>query len=413
MRGKTLSIRLKVALAILAVTLFVTGIAASQERVLGNFRPNSGARPVGGLIFDSAGNLYGTTSQRGLGGNGFGTVFELTPNEGGGWTQKALHNFHDTTDGFSPQGSLVMDTAGNLYGAAAGGVHGYGTVFDLTSVGSGRWTFKTLYSFSKNGVDGTYPQTGVILDAAGNLYGTTLSGGTYDSGTVFELTPSPRGSWTEKTLHSFNGVDGAYPTAGLIFDAAGNLYGTTWSSSTHAYGVVFELTPVGGGSWTEIVLHSFINDGSDGLSPYEGVIFDTSGNLYGTTRFGGAYGEGTVFELTPAPDGSWTEMVLHNFNLDGKDGARPYLSGLVFGATGNLYGTTSIGGVYGLGTAFELTPMPDGSWTETVLHSFNHDGGRDGDTPVGGMIFDAAGNLYGVTLSGGKYVCGVVFEITP
>jgi uncharacterized repeat protein (TIGR03803 family) len=252
MRGKRLSIRLKAALAIFAATLFVTSTgAAAQERVLHSFGsgPDDGSTPVAGLIFDAAGNLYSTTS--------------------------------------------------------GGGTYGPGTVFELTPAG----TETVLYSFGAFG-DGVSPYAGLIFDAAGNLYGTTYGGGAYQCslgagcGTVFELSPNGTGGWTETVLHSFgNGTDGAIPSAGLIFDAAGNLYGTTaYGGDYGGYngdGTVFELSPNGSGGWTETVLHNFHYNGTDGVSPYAGLIFDAAGNLYGTTREGGTSSYGTVFEITP------------------------------------------------------------------------------------------------------------------
>src|ERR1019366_2578878 len=275
---------------------------------------------------------------------------------------------------------------------------------------------KVLHNFNNDGTDGYYPEVGLIVDAAGNLYGTTTAGGAYNSGTGFELTPAAGGGWTETVLHNFgNGTDGATPYAGLIFDAAGNLYGTTQYGGTYGVGTVFELTPAGGGSWTEKVLYSFNHNGADGGVPAAGLIFDAAGNLYGTTVNGGTgsncvLGCGTVFELTPAAGGGWTEQVLHSFNNNGADGSTPF-AGLIFDAAGNLYGTTFAGGTYGYGTVFELTPAAGGGWTETVLHNFGN--GTDGTAPYAGLIFDAAGNLYGTTFVGGTYGYGTVFEVTP
>jgi uncharacterized repeat protein (TIGR03803 family) len=417
------------------VTLFVANTwAASNEKVLHSFNFNSfnssgrdGSFPLAGLIFDSAGNLYGTTSFGGIYGGG--TVFELTPTADGGWTEKVLHNFSNNgSDGFWPTGGLAFDAAGNLYGTTyLGGSYycygGYkcGTVFELTRTTGGDWTEKVLHSF--NGTDGSYVQAGLIIDSAGNLYGTTYGGGTYGDGTVFELTPNShvadRG-WTEKVLHNFNndGTDGVYPYAGLIIDASGNLYGTTSYGGTYdcydddGYhcGTVFELTPMAGGVWKEKVLHSFGN-GTDAAYPYGGLAFDAAGNLYGTTYGGGTYSDGTVFELTPnshVADGGWTEEVLHSFGT-GTDAAYPH-GGLIIDAAGNLYGMTYRGGFYGYGTVFELTPRAGGDWTEEVLHSFNNNG-TDGVDPYAGLMFDSAGNLYGTTYGGGAYSHGTVFEI--
>ena len=193
-------------------------------------------------------------------GLGCGTVFEMTPKEGGGWTEKVLHNFGNGTDGAYPEAGLIFDAAGNLYGTTAyGGPHGYGTVFEMTPNGSGGWTEKVLHYFG-NGSDGLSPYSGLIFDAVGNLYGMTMGGGSSDNGTVFELTPSEGGNWTEKVLHNFggyNGPNGCFPSSGLIFDAAGNLYGTTTQGGDHGVGIVFEMTPKVGGGWTEKTLHNF------------------------------------------------------------------------------------------------------------------------------------------------------------
>src|ERR1022692_3318787 len=244
---------------------------------------------------------------------------------------------------------------------------------------------KVLHNFNNDGTDGTLPYGGLIFDAAGNLYGTTSVGGTSNTGTVFELTPAADGTWTEKVLHSFSGgTDGIHPYAGLIFDAAGNLYGTTELGGAYGYGTVFEVTPAAGGTWTEKVLHSFYNDGTDGLEPYAGLILDAAGNLYGTTQDGGTAFTGKVFQLTTAAGGTWTEKVVHTFGSS-TDGIDP-VAGLIFDGAGNLYGTTSRGGTYNLGTAFELTPAGGGTWTERVTHSFGN--GTDGANPQAGLIFD-------------------------
>ncbi len=289
------------------------------------------------------------------------------------------------------------------------------TLFVMSTWAAAQVQEKVLYNFA--GTDGTGPMAGLIMDAAGNLYGTTDKGGTYDYGTVFELMPASGGGWTETVLHSFNndGVDGAYPQAGLIFDAAGNLYGTTHSGGPHNAdcfhdcGTVFELTPAAGGTWTEKVLHNFSSTRTDGAFPASGLIFDGAGNLYGTTIFGGASGagNGTAFELTPTAGGGWTEKVLYSF---GPDGTYPQ-AGLVFDTAGNLYGTTPQGGAYGWGTVFELTPAAGGGWTEQVLHSFSDY--SDGSIPYAGLIIDGAGNLYSTTSGGGTYYAGTVFEMTP
>jgi uncharacterized repeat protein (TIGR03803 family) len=237
--------------------------------------------------------------------------------------------------------------------------------------------------------------------------------------------PQAGGFWTEKVLHNFSntGPDGAEPVAGVIFDSAGNLYGTTLYGGvnrTHGgyVGVVFELTPSGGG-WIEKILYSFAQSKYDAAGPWGSLIFDSAGNLYGTTTSGGRYfGDGTVFELSPQAGGSWTETILHSFSDAERDGYHPYCN-LIFDSAGNLYGTTSQGGAYGQGsgfvggTVFELTPGSGGNWTERILHSFGNE--SDGSEPLAGLIFDAAGNLYGTTEFGGGGVglgTGIAFEIS-
>jgi uncharacterized repeat protein (TIGR03803 family) len=413
MRGKRLSIRLIAAVATIAATLLVTSTWAAaqvQEKVLHNFTGADGSGPMAGPIMDAAGNLYGTT---GAGGTYFhGTVFELTPGADGSWTEKVLYSFGNYPDGSLPSSSLVFDAAGNLYGTTyQGGANNVGTVFELTSGPGGSWTEKLLHSFG-NYPDGSLPSSSLVFDAAGTLYGTTASGGHNGMGTVFELMPDGSGGWTELVLHDFTDADGAFPYAGLIFDGAGNLYGTTSNGGTSNAGTVFELTPTVGGSWTETVLHSFGN-GTDGASPAYAGLTLVSGSLYGTTAHGGTSsscfrGCGTVFELAPAAGGGWTEQVLHNFG-NGTDGILPY-AGLVMDRTGKLYGTTTSGGTFQEGTAFELSPS-GGGWTEQVLYSFGN--GTDGANPYAGLIMDAAGNLYGTTNLGGTNNDGTAFEITP
>ena len=271
-----------------------------------------------------------------------------------------------------------------------------------------------LYNFD-GGTDGCEPDSNLIFDAAGNLYGTFPCGGAYTDGAVFELSPQAGGGWKDTVLHSFNskGGDGYFPLAGLIFDGAGNLYGTTERGGAHMSGIVFELTPALGGGWDEKILHSF-GGGTDGSQPNCTLIMDTAGNLYGTTSLGGTHNEGMAFELTPTGSGGWTEKMLHNFGSSNTDGTQPW-AGMIFDAAGNLYGTTFIGGAYRGGTVFELTPHADGGWSERVLHNFGKadSNGVIVDEAFAGVIFDAAGNLYGTTYDGGVYGGGVVYELTP
>jgi len=252
--------------------------------------------------------------------------------------------------------------------------------------------FKTLHKFEFATAAGSQPAAGLIFDSAGNLYGTTQFGGR-GFGNVFELTPNKDGSWKEKVLHSFNGKDGFWPAAGLVFDSAGNLYGTTPQGGPHNCGTIFELTSNQDGSWKEKVLHSF--DEKDGNNAASALIFDSLGNLYGTASTGGVSdcenGCGLVFELTPNEDGSWKESVLHFFDRNGKDGYLPE-SSLVFDSSGNLYGTTAGGGPNNAGIVFQLSPSGNGSWKEKVLHSFNLNY-KDGYGPDAGLVFDSAGAI--------------------
>jgi uncharacterized repeat protein (TIGR03803 family) len=437
MRGKRLSIGLR-ALAILAVTLLVTSTWAAttwNEKVLHTFSGTDGGYSEAGLIFDAAGNLYGTTAG---GGNftgycsqvGCGTVFELTPNGSGGWTEKVLYKFCSQigcTDGSNPVGGLVMDAAGNLYGTTQYGgnfssdcsfysAHGCGTAFELTPNGSGGWTRTALYSFCPQGSscgDGANPVAGLIFDCCGNLYGTASEGGD-EWGTVFALSPNGSGGWSQHVVHYFgNGPDGAVPYAGLVFDAYGNLYGTTKYGGEYpcegiGCGTVFVLS---GGS--ERVLHSFSDNGTDGYYPVASVITDGGGNVYGTTRVGGSSGQcgqngcGTVFEVTPGG----TETVLYNFSPTGDpDGDYPQ-AGVISDGAGDFYGTTFAGGGDNAGTVFELY-IYYGRWTDSLLYNFGWPG-TSGASPYAGLIFDADGNLYGTTWYGGANGYGTVFELSP
>jgi len=413
------------------------------ETVLYTFQGgNDGAVPLGSLIFGSSGNLYGT-AQFGGGGPcsengiaGCGTVFELSPNSNGGWTEAVLYSFQGGSDGDQPSVGLVFDHAGNLYGTTQkGGVDSSGTVFELSPNGSGSWTETILYSFGGS-PDGQQPQ-GLIFDKTGNLYGTTFGGGNFGCdhdgsaycGTVFELSPNGSGGWTETIIYSFpsngEGSDGWSPNAGLIFDPSGNLYGTTSQGGAYSCmgaggcGTVFELSPNGSGSWTETLLYSF-QGGSDGQFPLAGLVFDQSGDLYGTA-LGGDVDGGIVFELSPNGSGGWAKTILYNFQ-GGSDGEASD-SVLTIDQAGNLYSTTALGGgsancVGGCGTVFELSPDGNGSWAETILYSFQ--GGNDGNEAgagTSGVIVDQSGHLYGTTPAGGGTGCngsgcGVAFEIS-
>jgi uncharacterized repeat protein (TIGR03803 family) len=397
---------------ILNITLSnLVSVAGYAERVLYSFQGNAdGNDPVAGLAIDAAGSLFGTTS--GIASSTGGTVFKLTPDGNGGYTETVLYNFTNGADGGNPLGGVVLDAAGNLYGTtASGGSASSGTVFKLASDGNGGYTQSVLHSFTA-GTDGSYPHAGVVLDASGNLFGTTQFGGSATMGTVFRLMPGGEGGYSESVLYNFLGrPDGNNPQAGLILDANGALYGTTFSGGTAYGGTAFKLSPNGGG-YTEAVLYNF-TAGADGGDPQAGLVLDSGGNLFGTTSNGGTVSGGTVYKLTPNGSGGYTESVLHNFGIGVfEDGEHP-LSALILDAGGNLYGTASTGGSGGRGTAFELTQNGSGVYAESLLYNFP--GSPDGNEPEASLIMDASGNLYGTTASGGPAHSGssygVVFEI--
>jgi uncharacterized repeat protein (TIGR03803 family) len=393
--------------------LFSVSLSAAQtETILHSFNNTDGNSPSAGVVFDASGNLYGTTFYGGPLGDG--TVYELSPN-GSGWTETVLQNFNGF-GGNWPTASLVLDSAGNLYGTTFfGGALGYGIAYELARSSGGDWTEVGLHGFSKFDKDATYPRSALVFDAAGNLYGTAPDGGAAGYGAVFQLTPSAGGGWSETLIHSFNNTAGGNPYGSLVLDAAGNLYGTAsvggGSSSVCHFGcgTVFELSPTQDGSWTMKVLHNFTKNSTDGNGPIAGLIIDSAGNLYGTTPQGGKYGFGIAFELTPVT-GGWKETILHNFASNGVDGNSP--SGpLARDSAGNLYGTTASGGADDYGTVYKLVRTAH-DWKETILHSFNSTG-ADGSQPFSGIVLDSFGNLYGTTESGGSYGYGTVFEVTP
>lgn len=381
------------------------------------------------LVFDQAGNLYGTNAG-GLCTSG--SVFELKPAQDNTWTEQDLYVFcskGNCEDGSMPQGGVTVDSAGNLYGTATcGGSRNSGVVFELTP-GNGGWTEKVLHNFG-NGKDGARPYGGVIMDAAGNLWGTTSAGGVNNGGTVFEMSKAANGTWTEKMLYSFKRGPTGYvsgPLSGLVMDAAGNIYGTTYGGgpqnsncdpTENSCGRVFELMPEGNGKWAEETLHNF--RGPDGANPFAGVILDGAGNVYGTTYWGGAgqcedaygivIGCGVVFRVSASQNGKWTETILHSFVENGFDGTNTFAA-LTMDTAGNLYGTTIYGGTRDGGTIFKMTKRSDGVWAERVIYNFGRYG--DGADPEAAVIFGANGNLYGTTLLGGQYGDGAVFEVDP
>jgi uncharacterized repeat protein (TIGR03803 family) len=369
---------------------------------------SDGAGPASPLAFDRAGNLYGTTGGGGSGAGcsgGCGTVFELirsTPR----WKERVLYSFSSVSN---PVGPLVLDTKGNVYGASlvGGGSCNCGEVYQLVRTSKG-WTQNILHTFVGGTSDGQYAQSGLVQDSVGNLYGATESGGfNGNNGVVYELSPNGDGTWTYSIIYEFGvvGGDASDPYGPLTIDAAGNLYGTTANGGLYGWGAAYKLTH-SGTSWTETVLYNFTLDFGSPPQP-DGVVLDSAGNLYGTTISDGEFSLGTVYKLTPTI-GYWNRTVLHTFT-GASDGAYPY-GGVVVGPTGILYGTADSGGIYGYGTVYKLVQGGNAHWTETVLHSFKK---TDGANPFAGVVLDQLGNLYGVAGNGGAYGSGVAFEITP
>ncbi|MGB8889640.1 MAG: choice-of-anchor tandem repeat GloVer-containing protein [Candidatus Korobacteraceae bacterium] len=417
----------------LFLTLTAQPAQAQTFNVLYNFTGGKdGGNPAAGLTMDKAGDLYGTAGS--YYGTGYGSVFKLGKT-GSGWVLIPLYDFTGGNDGAIPGARVVFGPDGTLYSTAEVGggsncvlilrVFGCGLVFSLKPgpTALGPWEETVLYRFT-GGSDGALPYLAdLAFDQAGNIYGTTWIGGSegnclygYHCGTVFKLTRSGDG-WNESVIWNFgqNG-DGVMPVSGVIFDQAGNLYGTTSGGGQDGSGdfcyqgmygptTVYQLTPSGSG-WTENILYTFPSGSGDLV--YSGLIFDQSGNLYGAGCNGGLSGSsgGFAFKLMPS-DGSWAYSGLYNFS--GGPGAGP-VSNLFMDSTGSLYGTTFADGAHGYGSVFKLT-LSDGTWTQTVLHDFT--GGSDGAYLWGTPAFDANGNLYGTAWLGGAYGNGVIWEITP
>jgi uncharacterized repeat protein (TIGR03803 family) len=406
-----------IALAIILLAIFLTTAsltANASDKVLYSFQGgDDGANPSAPLIADRLGNLYGTTESGG-GACDCGTVFVLSPpaKQNGDWTETILYRFQGN-EGASPEAGLIFDEAGNLYGTTAtGGVSRDGSVFKLTapSAPGENWTETTLYQFS-GGNDGAYPLSSLVLDKSGNLYGTTLfGGGAPQAGIVFQVAPPivPGGNWTETVLHRFgHGPDGANPEAGLLIDKQGSLYGATMGSYQSGAGVVFRLSPPAPRheTWTEHGLYKFegFDDGSE-----PGYIMASRGAVYGAATLGGNANYGTIFQLVPQA-GLWKEATLYNFQ-GGSDGGLP-VGQLLGDPSGNLYGTTYAGQQPDNGTVFRLSPSKSGTWTKTTLHEFGGNG--DGATPNGGLVKGKGGTLYGTTYDGGAFGVGAVYAVAP
>jgi len=363
---------------------------------------------------------------------GCGTVFKLTPGPLNTYTKTILHEFSADPDGTAPKAeALAIDAAGNLYGTTAAGggpctPTQCGTVFKLSRNATGAYTESVIWKFG-SGTDGGAPMGGVIADSSGNLYGTTMLGGNTTAcapngcGTVFKLTPSGTGSYTESAIWKFNGgSDGSVPQSGLVADGAGNLYGTTTRGGNTGCvagppgcGTVFKLSPNGAGGYTESVLHVFSANTTDGYDPTAKLAIDSAGNLYGTVRSAGAHYRGAVFKLSPSTNGAYVETILYSFGGGNTDGAYPF-GGVVIGDAGALYGTTQRGGDStcqdGCGTIYKLLPNAAGSYDETVLARFA--GWQDGSNPLSTLMLDALGDLYGTARDDGIHGKGTVFKLS-
>jgi uncharacterized repeat protein (TIGR03803 family) len=399
--------RVKRATLVFAMTLSLTTAAATTTDVIFSFEEDEGEYADTDLETDNLGNIYGTTV---LGGDfGSGTVFQLSPTPNG-WVHTVLYSFTGGTDGGEPYKGVTLDRDGNLYGTAVTGGSGNceggcGVIYKLTKT-KGSWTQKVVHAFT-GGNDGSGPGSRVTVDRAGNIYGMTPTGGEYGLGTIYQIRPPSTGALTFKVIHAFTGgADGSSGSAGRMILRDGRLYGAATTGGSHGSGVVFELTPMAFGKWDFKTIYTFQGQ-PDASFPYGALLFDPSGNIYGTTYYGGVNGIGAVYKLSPQPVGEWTEDVIYSFQ-QGTDGNSP-ISNLVFDKAGNLYGTTSEGGL-GSGTIFKLSPV-GGNWTETVVHAF--EGPPDGGFAYNGMVVDIFGNFYGATVHGGENNDGSVYKFTP
>ena len=383
-------------------------VTAATTDVIYSFEEDEGEYADTDLETDSAGNIYGTTV---LGGDfGSGTVFQLS-HTGNSWVHTVLYSFTGGADGGEPYKGVTLDGEGNLYGTAVTGGSGIceggcGVAYKLTNSG-GTWTQTVIHAFTGED-DGSGPGARVTVDGAGNVYGMAPTGGAYGLGTIYKIRQGQNGAWVLKVIHAFTGgADGATGSAGRMILRHGDLYGAATTGGTYGSGVVFELTPTQVGEWDFRTIYSFRGQ-PDGSFPYGALLLDASGNIYGTTYYGGANNIGAVYQLTPRTNGEWREKVLYSFQ-GGTDGNSP-ISNLVFDTARNLYGTTSEGGL-GTGTIFKLSPVGGGHWMETVVHMFQ--GPPDGAFSYNGMVVDPFGNFYGATVHGGVDDDGSIYKFTP
>ncbi len=400
----------------------VAGVASAQTfEVLHSFGASGdGQVPSGGLAVDQAGNLYGPTYLGGTGGGEFcvpygcGTVFQLVRQADGSWEENILHSFVGGDDGGFPTEPVVLDRRDIVYGPVGCattdcGTQPGGTIYALTPSQQGTWAKSTIVTFDGSNGDAN---TGCWLTVAsvGHIFGVCQDGGLQNLGLAFMLAHSSALNWYELPLHSFLGSlegDTEKPDSPTVLDSTGKLYGTTSVGSSDGPGAVFEMKPNQGSSgWRESVLYNFTG-GSDGGAP-GGVVFGPDGNLYGAAHTGGVSGRGLIFKLTRNADRTWSYSTIYSF-MNQVDGYQPYGT-VIFDRAGNLYGVASGGAGCSCGVIYKLAPS-GGQWTESVLYNFTN--GSDGENPVSPLVLDAAGNLYGVTADGGLNGGGVAFEVTP
>jgi hypothetical protein len=405
-----LPLRSAVPLALLVVLAFPCEAAAkASEKVIYSFNVRH-FYPRAGLVSDSQGNLYGVASGT-LNDFGCAAAFELSPDSSGTWVETTIYSFTGCgTSGLTPAGPLAMDKGGNLYGIEYS-FSASAVLFELKKDSSGTWRFGIVHTFA-NPEGG--PLADLTWDSEGNLYGATSSGFSGSEGEVFELSPLPNGAWTETVLYSFPAPDGVgYPQGGVTFDTNGNLYGSAFFGvgGSGSYGAVYELSPQASGLWTFTVIHNFTG-GLDGSFPSSKMTFDPSGNLYGQGQNQSFAND--IFELSPTSGGQWILNIVHVFT-SGADGAGAE-GVLAVDAKGNLYGNSYEGGLGCNGSlcgiVYELLPQPDGTWKEAILHPF--ESADDGSEPLGSVLLDSSGNLFGTTsYGGGRVGYGTVYEITP
>lgn len=389
--------------------LFNVAGARAGEKVILAFDITQGYESGSGLTIDSAGNLYGTTPSGGA--NNCGNAFELSPSSSGKWTETIIYSFKGCQfPAPSPSGTMVLDKAGNLYGAAQGDFGSSGVIFELAKGANGSWSYSLVHNFTTS--EGA-PNGDLTWDSDGNLYGTTSFDSTTFQGVAFKLSPQPDSSWKETILYTFPAPNGVgFPAAGVVFDNAGNLYGPAFFGvgGSGGYGAIYGLSPQTSGPWKLTVIRNF-TETSGAQFPSSRLIFDSSGNLYGASSQANF---GQIFELSPNSGSMWKLTIIHAFT-SGSDGRYP-VGALVFDPSGNLYGATTYGGSgcnrFLCGTVYKLTPQNEGPWQETILHPFESAG--DGSEPLQGPVLDSFGNLYGTTYFGGsRYGYGTVYEITP